>query len=1042
MKKITLLLLLCTALANAQLTFTDTWLKNYLLASTSTNNIALNFSLQSVKIDVNSNGEIEASEAALIKRIWIEHPNVTNLGGIQGFTNLTDLDVKLTPVTAVTLAPMPSLQKLQFLECASLTSFNISGMTGLTQVSASENPLMTSVNLAGCVSLTDVIIRNTGLTSLDVSGNTSVANLYLDHNEIATISVAGCTNMNGILLTGNQLTSLNVSGLAQLFAFIVDDNIPLTSINASGCTNLQQVTDQGVISNGNLLTADFSNCSSLQNLTINNTFLQTINVTGCSSLITLDLNGNNLEALNLTGCNSLTMLQCPNNNIQTINFGDATALTQVVAYANEITNAFNFGPSITSLDLALNQISVIDASGLTSLSNLSLAGNPLTNINVSGCSSLSGISFDNVSTPLKNINISNCTSMTQLQFSSPSIETVNIQGCSALTTVSIDGITGSSTMAALDASNLPNLTTLACRNVSLGAIDVSGSPALTIIDLYENNVTEIDLSDNPNIQQLELYRNNLQTIDLSHQVNLQYANLSFNIPLISVFAKNGKAETLDFDSFNENLVFVCQDESGVPATQSELNNNPLITAVCNSYCSFTPGGDYNTITGHIAFDFNGNGCDEGDLPQPNIKVGINDGNTPGATFTDPNGNYSFYTGAGNFDLMGTFENPAYFNVSPLAATLSFPAVDNSTQTQNFCLTANGIHPDVEIVLTPIGPARPGMDAYYQIIYKNKGNQAVSGSLNLLFDDARTDFVSASVAASSQSVNSLSWNYSNLQPFESRMIFLMLNINSPTEIPAVNLDDILDFTASINIPAGDDTPADNVYSVHQTAVNAMDPNAKTCLEGSALSATEIGNYLHYNIEFENLGNADAINVVVKDVIDTTKFDINSLQVLYASHQMRANVSGNVAEFVFPNINLPSAEGNPPVGGHGNVLFKIKTLTTLIAGTQVENKANIYFDYNFPIETDIARTTFQTLGNPGYPVDESIVLYPNPAKDQVNIRCDSPIMTIELFDVQGRMLRNELEVQRTVQLDISNYAKGIYFVRIISEKGMKVVQIIKK
>jgi hypothetical protein len=52
----------------------------------------------------------------------------------------------------------------------------------------------------------------------------------------------------------------------------------------------------------------------------------------------------------------------------------------------------------------------------------------------------------------------------------------------------------------------------------------------------------------------------------------------------------------------------------------------------------------------------------------------------------------------------------------------------ATTTQNFCITANGVHPDLEIVIAPIIPARPGFSAEYQIVYKNKGNQVMSQSI--------------------------------------------------------------------------------------------------------------------------------------------------------------------------------------------------------------------------------------------------------------------------------------------------------------------------
>jgi len=391
--------------------------------------------------------------------------------------------------------------------------------------------------------------------------------------------------------------------------------------------------------------------------------------------------------------------------------------------------------------------------------------------------------------------------------------------------------------------------------------------------------------------------------------------------------------------------------------------------------------------------------------------------------------------------MTSLENPTWFTLSPTTATVPFANNNNNITTQNFCITPNGVHNDLEIVIAPITPARPGFDATYQIVYKNKGNQTLSGAINFTYNDAVLDFVTSTITPDNQTTGNLSWNYINLLPFENRTILITLNVNSPVETPAVTIDDILTFSATINPVSGDETTADNVFNYNQTVVGAYDPNSVECLEGETIDTALIGEYLHYVINFENLGNYQAENVVVKDIIDTNKYDVNSLQILNTSHNSYTKLNGNILEFIFENINLAPASGNPPVGGHGTILFKIKSKNSLVPDDFVNKNANIYFDYNAPIETNMEITTFTVLSNSIFTMDESVSIYPNPTTSLVTIQGKNTIQSIELYDVQGRLLQVKTTDSKETTLDISDKTKGVYFLKINTEFGSKAIKIVK-
>jgi hypothetical protein len=142
--------------------------------------------------------------------------------------------------------------------------------------------------------------------------------------------------------------------------------------------------------------------------------------------------------------------------------------------------------------------------------------------------------------------------------------------------------------------------------------------------------------------------------------------------------------------------------------------------VVNSYCSFTPGGTFYTIQGNQKLDSNNDGCDANDMAIPNLKYTITSGATTGSSISNASGNYSIPVQAGTHTITPKLENPSYFNVSPTTVNVTFPT-QTSPFTQNFCITPNGVRPDLEVTLLPLQSARPGFDAKYKLVYKNKGN---------------------------------------------------------------------------------------------------------------------------------------------------------------------------------------------------------------------------------------------------------------------------------------------------------------------------------
>jgi len=575
--------------------------------------------------------------------------------------------------------------------------------------------------------------------------------------------------------------------------------------------------------------------------------------------------------------------------------------------------------------------------------------------------------------------------------------------------------------------NFSNLVSFICTFNEINNFNFPSLSNLKVLEITRNPILNLNLIPHNKLERfICIAIGTHQILDLSHCPFLTSFSCSgSNISIVNL--KNGIIENSPL--FNTNLEYLCLDENQVDNISSNLQQNGLsVGCSINSYCSFTPGGKFYEISGATKLDSNNNGCDVSDINYSNLNFSITDGTNTGSLIANQTGNYYIPVSAGNHTITPILENPTYFNISPTNFTLNFPT-QASPFTQDFCVTANGVKHDVEVVLIPTVPARPGFDATYKLVYRNKGNQIENGSISLTFDDTRLDYVTANPIYNYVAVNNFTWNYSNLQPFESREITLVLNVNSPMEAPAVNNGDQIDFLAQITPFTNDEVQYDNISTLKQIVVGSYDPNDKTCIQGETIEPSQVGNYMHYIIRFENTGTFPAENIVVKDMIDLTKFDITTLVPLKSSHDFFTRISGNKVEFIFQNINLDFNNAT----NDGYVVFKIKTLPTLVLGDTFANNANIYFDYNFPITTNTFTTTVATLSNQDFDFGTYFTLYPNPAKDVLNIQVkqDVAINSVEIYNQLGQIVMATTNAINSV--DVANLASGTYFVKVNTEKG---------
>lgn len=373
---------------------------------------------------------------------------------------------------------------------------------------------------------------------------------------------------------------------------------------------------------------------------------------------------------------------------------------------------------------------------------------------------------------------------------------------------------------------------------------------------------------------------------------------------------------------------------------SDLANLKLCYAANNLYhCAGFP-----VINGKMFYDNNSNGIKDTDEPyKTRAKIQLSNGDY---TFTDKEGYYEIATDSiGSYTI--TAQAPLYYNSVPASASFTFLKYDTSVN-KNFALQPATVKDSLVIGITPLNwAARPGFSFPYLINYKNAGTTSLPVVVTFSYDYTKLNYDSTSNNDITNNGTSLSLNIGNFVPGEEKNF-------------------IGYFTLKTNAALGDTLFANSMISA--TNVNAVDSNV-SAIRGSfdpndkhgtpQLTPAQVakGNYIQYNIRFQNTGTDTAFNIIISDTL-SNKLQWNSFELLNASHPCKATIKDDKVYFEFLNILLPDSNINE-IKSHGFVSFKIKPKSTVVLNDSILNKASIYFDYNEPVITNTVNTTISNL-----------------------------------------------------------------------------------
>lgn len=364
-------------------------------------------------------------------------------------------------------------------------------------------------------------------------------------------------------------------------------------------------------------------------------------------------------------------------------------------------------------------------------------------------------------------------------------------------------------------------------------------------------------------------------------------------------------------------------------------------------------GPANIIKGTVFLDMNANGVkDAGEKYYNNAWIKSEKINDTKISITS-NGIFKNEADTGTYTSSITSALQYFTNTLPSKQSVFNQY--NQKDSFSFPLAPIPDHSDLKVFIVPYNNPRPNLFGEYWLICTNVGSEIISSPILKFIKDARVNWGISAPLANNVTGDTSVWNLSNLAPFDTIIIRLTSIISPP---PVLNQGDIIKSILSVTSLQSDETPGDNSDTLFQVLVDSYDPNDKGENHGGKILSTAIqsGAYLNYIVRFQNTGTAAALNIKIRDTLDS-KLDWNTLEVITSSNYYELNVEdANKVIFNFPSINLPDSNLNEPAS-HGFIAYRAKLKSNIVIGDTIPNTASIYFDFNLPVKTNNAFTVVQ-------------------------------------------------------------------------------------
>jgi Leucine-rich repeat (LRR) protein len=573
------------------------------------------------------------------------------------------------------------------------------------------------------------------------------------------------------------------------------------------------------------------------------------------------------------------------------------------------------------------------------------------------------------------------------------------------------------------------LTSLLCSNNQLNALPILPQK-LTILYCNTNQLALLPALPQ-SLKELECSYNKLVNLPKLPQ-SLTKLSCAYN--KISCFGGWLPPKLSDLQLFNTEI-------KCLPNKPTGLNSALPICDAKSSYdCFYFP-----IVNGNIFLDYNDDGVKNDDdvyVSSQMIET------APYNSLTNANGNYFLRIDTAKSSTMINLKNISdRFDVKPAQRKINVTdAYAQTYNNQDFRLVPKEIFGDIELSIVS-SVQRPGFAGTLTLTYRNIRTTVLNGKIKLEKDPILT-FLSAVPKEDIIEGNTITWDYSNLKPFETRNIYVDVKVATTTKIGTILNNKMF---ATFNI-------LNNYYETEKVVENTIivssyDPNDKTA-HIKSLSPKDITDRksITYTIRFQNTGTYHAERVEVQDTISPL-FDLSTLKTIALSHpNCQVNIETDrfkkgqptVVKWIFENILLPDSSANE-MASHGFIRYSIQPKQGLPIGTSLENKAYIYFDYNLPIITNISKVKV-AIPSKTQEAEATIPLkiYPNPSSDRISVSTSADVQG-ELFlsNLFGQIVDYQLFNQNeTSVFDLHHLPKGVYALTLKTAQGNVTELVVKQ